>query len=130
MKNGIGNNNNLIPIACRTPAERKAIARKGAERTNQIRRAKKTFKQELEILLTMEKDGRSMQELMSLSMINQAIKGNTKAYEVVRDTIGQKPVEQMAVDVNKNKSEAVELLENIKALKNKAGVEEKNVDKT
>ena len=114
----------------RTPSERRAISRKGAERTNQIRREKKTLRQELEILLTMEKDGRSMQELMSLSMINQAIKGNTKAYEVVRDTIGQKPVEQMAVDVNKNKSEAVELLENIKALKNKAGVEEKNVDKT
>lgn len=126
----LGNEKYLIPMNKRTPSERRAISRKGAERTNQIRREKKTLRQELEILLTMEKDGRSMQELMSLSMINQAIKGNTKAYEVVRDTIGQKPVEQMAVDVNKNKSEAVELLENIKALKNKAGVEEKNVDKT
>lgn len=126
----LDNKKYLIPLNKRSESERKAIQRKGAERTNQIKREKKTLRQELEILLTMEKDGRSMQELMSLSMINQAIKGNTKAYEVVRDTIGQKPVEQMAVDVNKNKSEAVELLENIKALKNKAGVEEKNVDKT
>jgi len=126
----LDNKKYLIPLNKRSESERKAIQRKGAERTNQIKREKKTLRQELEILLTMEKDGRSMQELMSLSMINQAIKGNTKAYEVVRDTIGQKPVEQMAVDVNKNKSEAIELLENIKALKNKAGVEEKNVDKT
>lgn len=41
-------------------------------------------------------------EAMSLAMFDRAMKGDTKAFEVVRDTIGEKPATQVNVmgDVN------------------------------
>ena len=45
-------------------------------------------------------------EAMSLAMFDRAMKGDTKAFEVVRDTIGEKPATQVTVmgDVNTNLS--------------------------
>ena len=36
---------------------------------------------------------------MSVSIINEVLSGNVKAYEVIRDTIGEKPVD---ININKN----------------------------
>jgi len=70
----------------------------GGVKSGEARRAKKTLKQELEILMEMAtKDGKTYQELMSLSLVKEALKGNTKAFEVVRDTLGQKPIEVQQV---------------------------------
>ena len=35
------------------------------------------------------------QVAMSSSLIKEALKGNTKAFELVRDTIGEKPVDKV-----------------------------------
>ena len=35
------------------------------------------------------------QVAMSTALLQAAIKGNVRAYEVIRDTIGEKPVERM-----------------------------------
>ena len=45
-------------------------------------------------------------EAMSLAMFDRAMKGDTKAFEVVRDTIGEKPATQVTVmgDMNTNLS--------------------------
>lgn len=45
-------------------------------------------------------------EAMSLAMFDRAMKGDTKAFEVVRDTIGEKPATQVTVtgDINTNLS--------------------------
>lgn len=70
--------------------ELKLRQRNGGIKSGEARRAKKTLKQELEILMEMAtKDGKTYQELMSLSLVKEALKGNTKAFEVVRDTLGQ-----------------------------------------
>ena len=70
--------------------ELKKRQKNGGIKSGEVRRAKKTLKQELEILMEMStKDGKTYQELMSLSLVKEALKGNTKAYEVVRDTLGQ-----------------------------------------
>ena len=110
------NDQNLIPISSRSPRERSEIGRKGAEVTNRIKKEKKTLKQELEALLEIidKEDGKTYQEKISFAMIKKANDGDTKAYEVIRDTIGQKPKESMTVEIDKNKEEAKELLENIK----------------
>ena len=49
--------------------------------------------EELEILLQImdEKSGKTLQEKMSMALIEKAMQGDTKAYEIVRDTIGQRP---------------------------------------
>jgi hypothetical protein len=49
-------------------------------------------------------DGQDVQTqvAMSASLIKQALDGNTKAFELVRDTIGEKPidkVEQVNIDM-------------------------------
>lgn len=92
----MANEQNLVNLKDRTPEERKEIARKGAEATNRIRAERKTLKEEL--LLLLQKN--NYQEKISLSLINEAEKGNTKAYEVIRDTIGEKPKEEINANVN------------------------------
>lgn len=78
--------------------ELKSRQRNGGIKSGEARRAKKTLKQELEIIMEMiDKDGSTYQEKMSRSLVKEALKGNTKAFEVVRDTLGQKPVEVQQV---------------------------------
>lgn len=83
----MANEQNLIPLNKRSQRERKEIARKGAKATNKIKAERKTLKEELLLLLEQDK----MQEKISLALLDQARKGNTKAYEIIRDTIGERP---------------------------------------
>lgn len=87
----MANEQNLIPLNKRSQRERKEIARKGAEATNKLKAQRKTLREELLILLA---EG-NMQEKISLALLQEAKKGNTKAYEIVRDTIGEKPKENI-----------------------------------
>lgn len=119
------NDQNLIPIGSRPPRERSEIGRKGAEVTNRIKKEKKTLRQELEALLEIaDKNGDTLQKKISFAMIQKAGKGDVKAYEIIRDTIGQKPKESVAVEIDKNKEDAKQLLDNIKET-----VKQKTVDK-
>ena len=92
----MANEQNLINLKDRTPEERKEIARKGAEATNRIKAERKTLKEEL--LLLLQKN--NYQEKISLSLIDKALSGDTKAYEVIRDTIGEKPKDVIDANVN------------------------------
>ena len=82
----MANEQNLIPLNKRTPRERKEIARKGAEATNRIKAERKTLKEELLLALSTG----DTQKRISTAIIEQAQKGNTKAFEIIRDTIGEK----------------------------------------
>ena len=46
--------------------------------------------------------------LLGVSMLTEAIKGNTKAFELIRDTIGEKPKEEVIVEVNSSTSDEIE----------------------
>ena len=63
------------------------VARKAQEKATEVKREKKALREELILLLSQGKT----QEKMSLAIIEEAIKGNVKAFEVIRDTIGEKP---------------------------------------
>jgi hypothetical protein len=78
----------------RTPEERKEIARKGAEATNRLKKQRKTLREELLALLA-EGDRQSK---ISLALLDKARKGDTKAYEVIRDTIGEKQADKLETD--------------------------------
>ena len=41
------------------------------------------------------------QNKMSIAMIEKAMKGDTKAFEVIRDTIGEKPKDQLQLEQDK-----------------------------
>ena len=40
------------------------------------------------------------QQNITLALIKQALEGNTKAFEVIRDTVGEKPVDKLEAEIN------------------------------
>lgn len=84
---------NLIPLNKRTKEEQKAITTAGGKASGESRRARKTLKQEL---LTLLSEGDTQQNV-SVALIQKALDGDTKAFEVLRDTIGEKPTEKIMV---------------------------------
>lgn len=82
--------------------EQRERSRKAGRKSGEARRARKTLREELLHLLTVEiasSDGKkkTTQEAMSAALIKQALVGNTKAYEIIRDTIGEKPVDNVSI---------------------------------
>lgn len=100
----MNNTDGLISLADRTQEERKAIATKGANATNKIRKEKKTMAQTINRLMELPiiegKTKESLKELglednelnnqtaMIVSMYQQALKGNVNAFNSLRDTSG------------------------------------------
>ena len=85
---------NLKPVNSKKEARERG--RKGGLASGEARRKRKTLKEELLLMLS---DG-DIQQKISLALINEAINGNnagsvTKAFEVIRDTIGERPVEKV-----------------------------------
>ena len=90
----MANEQNLKPVKSKKEARERG--RKGGLASGEARRKRKTLKEELLLMLS---DG-DIQEKISLALINEAINGNnagsvTKAFEVIRDTIGERPVEKV-----------------------------------
>ncbi len=107
----------LVSLADRTTEEQQKIARQGGIASGKARREKKLFKETLESILTMPlKNGNcleideiqsfasakgkniSVQEAILIAQIQKAMKGDTRAAEYVRDTIGQKPTDKVETD--------------------------------
>jgi len=89
------NTDNLKPV--RTKEEARKRGKQGGIKSGEARRQRKTLKEELVLLL----ESKSYNEKVSLALIKQALDGNTKAFEIIRDTIGEKPKE--TVEVNQDK---------------------------
>jgi hypothetical protein len=92
MANG---HENLKPFNELTEEEQREIARKGGKASGEARAKRKTLKEELLLLLSQG----NTQEKISLSLIAQAMEGNVKAFETIRDTVGEKPVDKLEADV-------------------------------
>ena len=71
-------------------------ARMGGIASGIAKRKKKQLKEELEILLAItDKNDKTVQEKICFALIKKASEGDTKAFEIIRDTIGQKPIERI-----------------------------------
>lgn len=82
----------------KTPSteEARERGRKGGIKSGKVRKERKKLKEELETLLMLkDENGSTNQEKMSLSLIKEALLGNTKAFEVIRDTIGENPKQKI-----------------------------------
>ncbi len=99
--------------------EARERGRKGGIASGKARREKKLMRETLDNLLSMPlKDGEladvddirsfaaikgkniSVQEAIVIAQIQKAMKGDTRAAEYVRDTIGQKPVDSVNMSMN------------------------------
>ena len=95
---------NLVSLADRTMEERQEIGRVGGIKSGESKRRMKTFREELQQLLQMEilnKNGEkiSTQQNINSALIIKAAKGDVRAYEVIRDTLGQRPKDEKEVVV-------------------------------
>lgn len=75
---------------------------KGGKASAEARRRKRDLRNALELLLEKDfkdKDGKivSGAEAITAKLFQQAMNGNVKAFETLRDTVGQKPVEKIMV---------------------------------
>ena len=87
----MANEQNLKPFDTLTEEEQRAIRSKGGKASVEARRKRKTLKEELLVLLSMNGN----QERMSLAVLEKALDGNLKAFETIRDTIGEKAPEKV-----------------------------------
>ena len=93
MANPKGNPQNLTPLNKRTKKEQRMVQSQGGKASAKKRREQKTLKEELLLLLS-EGD---TQKQISLAVIQKALQGDLKAFEVIRDTTGQKCVEKVEI---------------------------------
>ena len=92
---------NLKPLNTRPEEEVKAITSKGGKASGKARRKKKELKQLLELALSQpHQDGDDNYMAITVALIQKALGGDVRAYEAIRDTIGQKPTEQQQVDLS------------------------------
>lgn len=104
---------NLVSLATRTTDEQREIAKKGGKASGKARREKKLLKDQINLLLSLPlKDKKAKEKLkalginadnidnqmaMVIAMWNKAIKGDVQAFNTLRDTVGEKPVDEVNV---------------------------------
>ena len=95
----MANNENLKPI--RSTSEAREKGKKGGKKSGETRKKKKELKELLEIALN-QKDfvGQDYYMSITIALIEKALAGDVRAYEVIRDTLGQKPTEKFEMSTS------------------------------
>lgn len=93
---------NLIPQSERTKEEQRRIARQGGVASGKARAEKRDLRKALELLLEQtftDKKGvtKTGAQAITERLFSEVMKGNVRAFEVLRDTVGQKPVEKVVI---------------------------------
>ena len=95
--------------------------RKGGINSVKSRQRKKLLRECLEELLDTEQEvkingvtlKKTNAELLSVTLMKKALKGDVKAFEVLRDTAGEKPIDKvMVADVDQSVIDEVESMVN------------------
>ena len=116
------NDENLKPFTSdQSREEAVKNGRKGGKASGKARRERRRFEETLRIMLTLPtKQGKvtdaaklktlskdeleaanlTVQDKIAVRLINEAMKGNTKAYEAIRDQMGEKPTDRQEVTVS------------------------------
>ncbi len=108
----MANEKNLQPIKTLTKEEAKKRGSNGGKASVESRRKRKAMREQLESLLNMPVKNTKLkaqissqlgiksgdidnQMAITVALYQKALRGDTKAYELIRDTIGEKPIEQV-----------------------------------
>lgn len=92
----MANESNLKPA--RTKSEARRRGKKGGIASGKARKENKLLKSMLQEALDKETKTGTFAVDITIALIKQAKKGNVRAYEVIRDTLGQKPIEKLKVE--------------------------------
>lgn len=115
---------NLVPQSERTKEEQRKIATMGGQASGEARRRKRDIRLAVEALLERDykgKDGQILSgaEAITVKQMEKALKGDTKAFEVLRDTAGQKPIEKVEqVNIDMEYDASVEYVKDLMARRN------------
>lgn len=94
----MANDKNLISLKERTTSEQRELARKGGIASGRSRRKKKTIRETLEMMLAGKMpDGATRRDAIVAALLEKALSGDVRAFEAIRDSIGEKPTEKMNV---------------------------------
>ena len=107
----MANAENLKPQAHVLTVEEQS---KAGKKSGEVRRQRRTLKEQMEMLLSLPVKDESTKAFIeslgidaekidnataiTLSMYQEALKGNTKAYELIRDTLGEKPTDKLSIE--------------------------------
>jgi cobalamin biosynthesis protein CobT len=98
------------PFNRRDPKEQKEISRRGGVRSGEVRRERKRFKEIFELLLAKKStndkgETATIKEIIAINTVAKAVKGDLKAVEIIRDTIGEKLKANEDKEENKDNTE-------------------------
>ena len=99
----MANEENLIPFNKRTEKEQREYARKGGQRSGEVRRKRKAMKEQMEMLLSLpfkqsealdfmkdlgiEEDNLDNQMALIVAMYGKALKGDVQAFNTIREVV-------------------------------------------
>ena len=96
----MANEQNLIPQAHKLTVEEQSA---GGKKSAQMRKERKTLREGILVLLSeplKDKSGKvtdtTTQDAIIAALVKKAASGDTRAFEMIRDTIGEKPIERVA----------------------------------
>lgn len=106
------NAENLRSFADIDEKEHKKISAKGGANSQKARKRRKMLKEQLEILLSMPLNDEEIKEQIKdlgiisddemnnqmaivIALYEKALNGDTKAFEIIRDTVGEKPKDEV-----------------------------------
>lgn len=120
----MANENNLIPVTERSKEEARALSSKGGKASGVTRRRKKTMKDAMNLLLALPVDDANRakmerlgidpsiadnQMLMLIAAFQQAIKGNVRAMEFIKEITGSSAMTELDKTRLKLEKEKVKL---------------------
>ena len=110
----MANNKNLVNISDRATDVQREIRSKGGKARAEKMREMKSFKERFQVAMSMplkdkdakkymtemgfEKDDISNADAVVISMFREALNGNVRAYEAIRDTLGEKPTDKLSIE--------------------------------
>lgn len=90
------NDENLRTLS---PSEAREYGRRGGVRSGEVRRERKKLREYLEVALDkgtdFEGEAMSNAEAITVALINKAKGGDVRAYQTIRDGLGEKPAEHI-----------------------------------
>lgn len=95
-----GNPQNLTSFNKMDAKKKKEIQSKGGKASGVSKRKRKAFKEDLlEALEVIQENGLSAQDKGIASLLTKFMDGDLKAFEIVRDTVGEKPTDKQEVKI-------------------------------
>lgn len=75
----------------RSTEEARERGRKGGVASGQVRRKKRALREYLEARLEIKSGDMTAAEAITVALVDKALSGDVRAYETIRDTLGQNP---------------------------------------